>query len=395
MKILHVIPSLAAVRGGPGQAALELVKALRACNVEAEIAATNDNGPGLLDVPLCRKSDYQGAPVWFFPRFSPAVSYLREYAFSALFSRWLLRGISGYDLLHVHGIFSYTCSMAMLMARLKKVPYLVRPNGMLCAWSLKQGRLKKQIYLDLFERANLDRAGALEFTSSQEHEEARVLNLRPQSFILPYGLTPSMPLADAPLRLKQFLKIPGNEPVILFMSRLHHKKGLEYLIPALGRLKERPFRFIIAGSGSKKYEAKIKRLLEKEGIYSRTHILGYVQGEAKQLLLQGADLFALTSHSESFGLAVLEALAAGLPVLLTPGVPLASLIKKEGLGFVAEMEVGEIADTIKRCLDNPQGLKEMGGRGREVVRREYNWEAIAGKLSRIYAAVLNREDLPQ
>ncbi|OLP18911.1 glycosyl transferase family 1 [Leptolyngbya sp. 'hensonii'] len=391
MKILHVIPSVAPVRGGPSQAVLQMVRELRSQGVEAEIATTNDAGDGLLDVPLHQRILYtepgsSGAavPVRFFPRYSPPIAPVREFAFSASLTRWLGHHLAAYDLVHVHAIFSYPSTAAMAIARGQGVPYIVRPLGQLCQWSLDQGRRKKQLYLDLMERQNLQGSRAMHFTSEQELGEARSLNLTSPGFVVPHGLTLPTPIPEARQQLRQSLQLPTDEPVLLFMSRLHPKKGLEYLIPALGELKAQRFTFVIAGTGAADYEAEIDRLLAAHGLADRTRRIGFASGDLKQLLLQGADLFALPSHSENFGIAVLEALAAGLPALVTPGVALADLIQRHSLGLVVQQDRQEIAAALQQGLQYPRKMRRMGDRARQVVRQEFTWERIASRLIQQY-----------
>jgi glycosyltransferase involved in cell wall biosynthesis len=281
----------------------------------------------------------------------------------------------------------------MLIARLKGIPYIVRPLGQLCQWSLQQSSLKKQAYLNLIERANLNGSHLLHLTSDQERQEVCQLGLKFSSFILPHGLSIPPSLPEARKLLRQKLGVPEDEPIILFLSRLHQKKGLDYLIPALGQLANLPFTFVLAGTGSSEYEAEVENLLVDCGIYDRTYRAGFVRGEYKNLLLQGADLFALTSHSENFGVAVLEALAAGIPALVTPGVALASMLKQERIGYVTDLDIKVIASSIEHCLLNLSEVREKGDRARQLIFEQYTWDKIAAKMVEIYQAILNGQDL--
>lgn len=394
MKVLHVIPSIAPVRGGTSQAILEMVKSLHLHGVDAEIATTNDNGEDLLEVPLGKPIEYEGVPVWFFSRFSPTARSIREFAFSRQLTTWLWQQIPQYDLLHIHAVFSYPSTVAMAIARLRNIPYISIPHGLLCQWSLQQSVSKKKIYLHLIERANLQHSQALHFTSQQEQREASELNLKAPHFILPHGLSLPNLLPDARYQLRQRLNIPEDEPIILFISRLHPKKGLEYLIPALGKLADQGFTFVLAGSGFCEYEAEIDALLMAAGIDKRTYRSGFVTGEMKDLLLQGSDVFVLTSHSENFGVVVLEALAVGLPVLVTPGVALASVVKQHQLGYVAELDVASITSAMKQLLNHRQEAKVMGNRARQLILEQYTWNRIALNLIEVYTAIIQKYPVP-
>lgn len=368
-----------------------MVKSLRTQSVEAYIVTTNDDGPGLLEVSTDDWINYQGIPVRFFPRFSPKVSSIREFSFSGALTTWLRKHITAYDLVHIHAVFSYPATTAMTIARSHRVPYIVRPLGQLCEWSLQQSALKKQLYLKLIERTNLNHSQGLHLTSEQEKREAAQLKLVCPSYVIPHGLDFPPKLKNARQRLRLQFGLPEDETIILFLSRLHPKKGLDYLISALGSLVKYPFTFILAGSGDPAYETEARTFLNTAGIESRTILPGFVKGEAKDLLLQGADIYALTSHSENFGVAVLEALAAGLPTVVTPGVALSEEIEHHQLGYVSELSKAAIAETLERCLKAPEVSVQMGQRAQKFVLKNYTWEGNADNLIKVYSSVLKEQ----
>lgn len=396
MKVLHIIPSVAKVRGGPSQAVIEMVKALRSQGCDAEIATTNDNGADLLDVPLLTLSDqlaeFAYVPIRFFPRFSPPVTAVREFAYSFHFTTWLWRHITDYDLIHVHAIFSYTSTIAMAIARIKQVPYINRPLGQLCTWSLQQSQLRKQIYLNLIERSNLLHSNSLHFTADQEQEEFSQLGLNIPNFVLPHGVQIYPQIPDAREQLRQLLQVPDRLPIILFMSRIHPKKGLEYLISALGKLRNsenQEFVLAIAGNGEPDYIQQLQSLATEHHLSDHIHWLGFVEGATKYLYLQGADLFALTSHSENFGIAVIEALASATPVLITKGVAIAPMVQEQHIGYVVDLDVEAIAREIKSILNQLQASQHIGDRAQKYISENYSWSKIASDLIIKYELITN------
>ncbi|TYQ28120.1 glycosyltransferase [Pseudanabaena sp. UWO311] len=397
MKVLHIIPSVASLRGGTSQAVIEIVGALRSQGIDAEIATTNDNGKDLLDVPLYeltdRLAEYGNIPIRFFPRFSPKINAVREFAFSRSLTTWLWQHINEYDLVHVHAIFSYASTIAMVIARIRKVPYLNMPHGLLCKWSLQQSKFRKQIYLNVIERSNLLHSQSLHFTTQQEQEEFNLLKLNIPSFILPLGVQIPILIPNAQSHLRLLLQIPTHFPILLFMSRIHPKKGLEYLIESLGKLKEYNFALIIAGSGESDYVQQLQDLLVAQGISDRAHLVGFVEGEIKNLYLQGSDLFTLTSHSENFGIAVMESLAAGTPVLITDGVAIAPMVKEKAIGYVTKLEINAIVVTLENFLQNFHQKLHNRSRSQQIIAENYSWQSISAQLATIYRDIITLQNI--
>lgn len=391
MKVLHISPSVGLSRGGSSQAVLELLQALQAGGVDVELAATNDDGENLLDVPLEQKIVYHGIPTQFFPRFSPNFAAVREFAFSSALTRWLWKHLADYDLVHIHALFSYPATITMKIAHIQGIPYVQQPHGLLCEWSLQQSRLKKQLYLNLIERSNLQQSRCMIVTSAMEEREVEPLKLNVARSLIPIGLSLPAMIPDARQQLRERLQIAPQQPIILFMSRLHPKKGLEYLIPALGQLIDQPFTFILAGSGAPEYEAEIERLLIATGISDRTYRPGFVTGELKQLLLQGSDIFVLTSHSENFGVVVLEAMASGLATVLTPGVALSSMLQEHQVGYVTELQIAAISETLKHCLIHPEQRQKTGEQARQFISDHYAWSRIAAQFANLYQSICTEQ----
>ncbi|MFB8794129.1 MAG: hormogonium polysaccharide biosynthesis glycosyltransferase HpsP [Microcoleus sp.] len=389
MRILQIIPSISLVYGGPSQMVLGLSAALASKNIDVTIITTNSNGDiGQLplDVPLNQPIQQNGYQIIYF-RCSPS----RRYKFSLSLLQWLNANARQFDLAHIHALFSPVTTLAATIARYHHLPYIIRPCGMLDPADLQKKKLLKQIYGTVLEGPNLAGAAAIHFTSKEEAKISERFGLDctskmsvPQDLVIPLGVTAGL----FPQRLRK-----SQVPIILFMSRIEPKKGLDLLIPALESILEAgiEFQFILAGSNPQDadYETGIKLKIQNSSLAKYTTITGFVGGDLKNELLTNADLFVLPSYYENFGIAVAEAMAAGVPVAISDRIHIWEDIQQAEAGWVGPLEVGAIANLIKSALLDPQERQRRGLNGQEYAKKYYNWEAIAQQTIDAYQQILS------
>ncbi|QPN64296.1 glycosyltransferase [Synechococcus sp. CBW1004] len=362
---------------------------------DVSILTTNDDGPGLdTSLPHGHWSERNGVPVLAFNRWSPPLQPLREYAVSPALNRWLAAHLRDYDLLHVHAMFSWPSTSAMAQARRAGVPYVVSTIGQLCRWSLARSPRRKQLLLRLIERRNLEGAAALHFTTEAEREEAADLGLGSPSFVLPLGVLPPSSPTNAPNQTPAAgLRDPLIGPVFLFLSRLHPKKQLEMLLEALALLQQRQpeaaWQLQIAGTGEPSYLNTLHRQAAALGLAGRCRWLGFLEGEAKWQALRRADWFVLPSASENFGIAAIEALAAGTPTILSPGVAVSEAIAAAQAGHVCDSEPLALSQALEAALAGPPAA--MRAAALDLATRAYSWPAIAMRLEETYLSILSGE----
>ncbi len=389
MRILQIIPSISLVYGGPSQMVLGLSAALAAKNIDVTIITTNSNGDigqPPLDVPLNQPIKQNGYQIIYF-RCSP----FRRYKFSLPLLQWLHENARQFDLAHIHALFSPVTTLAATIARGHKLPYIIRPCGMLDPADLQKKKQLKQIYATLLERPNLAGAAAIHFTSQEEAKISERFGLGstnkmavPQDLVIPLGVTAGL----FAKRLRE-----SQVPIILFMSRIEPKKGLDLLIPALEIILASgiEFHFILAGSNPQDadYETRIKLKIQNSSLSKYTTIAGFVSGDRKNELLTNADLFVLPSYYENFGIAVAEAMAAGVPVAISDRIHIAEDIQQAEAGWVGPLEVGAIASTIESALLDPQERQRRGLNAKKYAKKHYNWEAIAQQTIDAYQHILS------
>lgn len=363
---------------------LNMLKALRRRDIAAEVVATDDDGrDARLDVPLDRFIEVDGERVRYFPR------QTTKYEFSAPMLRWLRTHVRRYDIVHTHGLFGFAPLAAAWCARAARVPYIMRPAGVLDTWGLRnKSRLVKALSLRLLEGPLLCSAAAVHFTTPLEQARAAALALPIRPIVLPTGV-------DMDASTEETLSEPPDAPalhgkrMILYLARIHPIKRVDVLLRAYAGLdKRQSAALVIAGDGDAALVGQLKQLAVDLGLGNEVHWIGFAQGELKRWLLSRAALFVLPSASENFGMAVVEAMNAGRPVVVTTGCGLADFVGRHGAGLVVDGSVEALRSALADLLGNERQRVTMGEAGRAAAQRELSLDAFAARLEHLYRSVL-------
>lgn len=230
------------------------------------------------------------------------------------------------------------------------------------------------------ERRLLLRAAAFHCTSRAEADSQALRVLRRPSFVIPHGasLRPALHPGS------------GTGQTVLFLSRLDPKKGVELMILALADIAPRypDLQCIIAGAGTRVYEARLRRMVERLPLNNRVRFAGFVAGDAKQALFDCCDIFVLPSEDENFGLAAAEAMAAGMAVVLTRGVALSEAVADAQAGLVIERGRNTLAAALSILLDDPELVRQYGRNARRLMIEQFAWHVVTRKLIEMYTRVV-------
>jgi glycosyltransferase involved in cell wall biosynthesis len=383
LRVLQVVPSYyPAVRyGGPIRSVHALCAALVRRGHGVSVYTTNVDGDGDSDVPLGAPVDMDGVLVHYFP-----VGAIRRLCWSPALARKLRTAVADFDLVHLHSVFLWPTYSAARAARRAGVPYLMSPRGMLVRDVIRaKSQFAKSAWIELVERRSLSRAARVHVTAEIEEAEARALGLRlPETFCVPNGV--SWPSRHPPLGAGPFADIP--RPYALFLSRVNRKKGLDRLICAWKWVPQ--LALIIAGNDDEGILPELKALARNEGVADRLTFLGPVSDEHKWALYENAEMFILPSYSENFGNVVAEAMAMACPVVITPDVGLAKLVREVGCGIITPGEPRVLAQAITELQQNELQRKRLGALGRQAAIERLSWAGVAAQMEAEYYRILGR-----
>ena len=378
MKVLHVIPAVAPRYGGPSAAVIGMCRALLSSGVDVMLASTDADGAGRLDVPHGQATTFDGVPAIFFPR-----QLSEAFKWSGALSRWLHDHVADFDVVHVHAVFSHSSIAAGRACVQANVPYLVRPLGTLDPWSLNRHPWRKKLLFAVAVRHLLAHAAGVHYTTTEEQRLAELALADPApGFVVPLAIRDDL-----------FASAGGDgtrQPVVIAVNRLHPKKGMDLLIAAFHELADveelRSWRLVIGGDGDAEDVADLRRTAESGPARQRIEFAGWLDAAAQRDWLRRASLFVLPSHQENFGIAVVEAMAAGLPVIVTPGVNLAGDVASAGAGWVTDRDVPALTTTLRSALSNALERDRRGHAARRFAD-QFRWPAVAEGLRSMYEKV--------
>lgn len=372
MKIIHVIQGISNDSGGPSRSAQGLVAGLNAAGVETWLMTLNHGD-------------------------EPWVDGVTRFVNGGDFGEVVQRVEP--DIAHLHGIWSMALHRCAVACRRLGVKYVIAPRGMLEPWSLKQKWLKKRIARWLYQDKDLKCAAALHATAESEAEQFRRLGFENPIIVSPNGV-------NVPKNFSRVEHVECVERRVLFVSRMHPKKGVMELVEAWGKVASggvgewRSWKvelvYTVSGDLEREYEAKVRARVKELGLEDQFIFTGALNDDEKWDAYARADMFVLPTYSENFGIVVAEALWAGVPVITTKGTPWKELEDRKcgkWIDLPVEGSNPSVWSALVSALEcmmlmSDDARHEMGERGRKLVEEKYTWAAVVKVMEAGYTEIL-------
>ena len=385
MKILHVIANLAPRYGGASKACRDQARAMARRGHDVSILTTDQDGPYQLDVPTDRDIVEDGVRLRYFP-----IQLPRYWCTSWPLAKALETEIPAHDLIHMHSLYLFHNWTAGRICRRAGTPYIVQPHGTLDPFIHRRRRLRKMIAEIAFQNRVLRHAAAILYTAEEEKRLAEAYACGAPGLVVPLGLD----LEDydnppAPGAFRTRHPEIGDKTIILFFGRLNFKKGLDLLIEAyavIARARD-DVHLVLAGPDGG-MQGQVEMWLREQGVRNRATFTGMLLAEDKAAVLSDSDIFVLSSYSENFGISVIEAMAYGLPVVISNNVNIWPEVKAGGSGKITPCDAEEVARALFELLDDPGMARDMGKNGKNLVRERFSWPKIALMLEDVYSSLV-------
>jgi len=376
MKILQICPHYvpAFEFGGVLRAVHGFSRELAEQGHEVKIVTTNLKNPEEnLEVPVSTPVSMAGLTVFY-----ESVPYLRYWGYSPGLAKRIRREIPWADLVILHFHYQFASFIGGRLCRKMKKPFLVFAHGSLNRHRMEtRGKWRKIFYINLLERANFKNARYVVYQS----EEETSCSLQPgRTLVVPNGLSDA-DCEALPVEFRNSFGAEKTQPTFLYLGRLDRGKGLDLLLPAFAKVVTAfpRAKLLLAGADERKYERELRRLVNQLDLQQRVTFTGFVDGDEKLKLWGQADVFVLPSRSDTMSIAMLEAMAKELPVLITDRVGLHTVIRNRNCGLVVPCDVDSLAEGMKG-LALPGSRDGMGQKGRELVLAHYRWKFLVADL---------------
>jgi len=383
LRVVHVCAYFAPafVYGGPPRSIFGLCRAQRDAGVDVRVVTTTANGDSELSDAVVERGEYDGVPVRYCARAWPR-SIFHAPSLGAVVATELRDA----DVLHIHGLWNATVWSAAAAARQEQKPYVLSPRGMLAPAALAHDKWRKKLVYPLADRRVIRDAARLHATSRSEFEELDRLPEAGRAVYVPNGVELPPGSDSAARAARDRFHLPPASPLILFLGRIHPIKRLDLVAAAFERVRarHRDAHLVIAGPDEEGHRATIAPLFTPFG--SSVTWTGRVDETGKRQLLDAATTLVVCSDSESFGMSVAEAMAAGKPVVVTRTCPWPEIESQEA-GYWVEQTSGAIGDGLNAVLSNPAAAQAMGRRGRALISSQYSWPSAAAALIRTYEEI--------
>ncbi len=379
IEVTHLASSVSRLAGGLLDCVRLLAKALAEdASVRQRVLGLED-GQTAVDLPT-----WAPVAVAAFPILGPA-----SFGYSPKLASELAEGRS--DLVHLHGLWKFPSVAVSRWFRQTRAPYVVSPQGMLEPWALQRSRAKKQLAMFFFQRACLRNAACIHATAPMEVESIRRAGFTNPVVLLPNGVEMPPPSAvRGPMSVVN--GPPATRRTVLFLSRIHPKKGLLNLVRAwaeiqkseIGNRKSNNWRLVIVGPDECGHLAEVRCAVREAGLDGSVEFPGEAWGDARWKFYHDADLFVLPTFSENFGLVIAEALACGVPVITSKAAPWAEL-ETHQCGWWIDVGVEPLVTALRAAMSKPPAeLHALGMRGRILVMRRYDWRPIGRQMVEVY-----------
>jgi glycosyltransferase involved in cell wall biosynthesis len=370
-RVLHIAPSFARRDGGPSEVLRGLIPELARIGYEVT-TATTDKGVDESDLSFVASNNVRVFSARRPARWSFAPSMLLK----------LRAEIRNSDVVHIHSVNTFPTTLAMVLCRWTRTPYLLEPHGAFDIYHMDQGRMKKVLYNVLIDGYGFRGLAGAIYSSAREREHGSK-TLHARAFEMPLGVDSRLfDINRQPLN-------SGRASTLLFLGRITEKKRLDLVIRALAAksLSDSGIRLIVAGPEDPRLGYDPRKLALDLGVAERVEFLGAVDEQLREKLLLSADVFILPSEDESFGMAVAEAMAAGCPVIATVNVGIAEAAAASGAIEICALDAHSIAQTIATMFNDAARRQSMGASGKAYAMENFTWSRAAAKAAFAYEAV--------